>query len=379
MHRYVCWGGFQVSIFCALLFGFTSVLLPCRTALAAITGGEGNEPLTVRGWPEGTTEIFNRRSRIAWWQGPPYGGGQWQAEYRSDTDTLNAALRDFAELDVKNKRIVIHDGTGSSFWLNPNDDPSKESAAAIDWSFMVWEPDKWNQLRNLPVDLAPVDARDEQAGPPAQIEVYAGGGIDWSEVNVPEGIEVIDKRLEAHGFTTDDGTVLEGTVTDIRTGRPVAAHVELQEVETQPAGGYRYSVVAETESGDDGRWVLKMAPPGWYRMVVRSEGYAPRIAGFGRFDDQPRWHSFDTRLAPAASLSGRVTDEAGQPLSEVEVRLANVTTREDRRYEPPQDYTAQTGPDGRFRFEGVPSGEATVRSRVRLRSPRTRPADGDPG
>ena len=49
-------------------------------AFALITGGEGNKPITDPGWPAGAAAIFNHPGRIAWWEGPPFGGGQWHAE-----------------------------------------------------------------------------------------------------------------------------------------------------------------------------------------------------------------------------------------------------------------------------------------------------------
>ena len=48
---------------------------------------------------------------------------------KGDTKTFNAVLADFAKLDVKNKRIVVHDGEGKSFWLNPNRRGEKADAA----------------------------------------------------------------------------------------------------------------------------------------------------------------------------------------------------------------------------------------------------------
>ena len=115
--------------------------MPVQPAFALITGGEGNEPVNDPGWPKGAAAIFNVPSRIAYWEGPPFGGGQWHAECRGDTKAFNAVLADFAKLDVKTKRIVVHDGVGRSFWLNPNREPAKQAAAKMDWTFMVWQPE----------------------------------------------------------------------------------------------------------------------------------------------------------------------------------------------------------------------------------------------
>ena len=74
---------------------------PFQAAVALITGGEGNTPVADPGWPKGAAAIFNNPARIAWWEGPPFGGGQWHAECRGDAKALNAVLADFAKLDVK--------------------------------------------------------------------------------------------------------------------------------------------------------------------------------------------------------------------------------------------------------------------------------------
>ena len=121
------------------LLAMTMVIVPTQTALAVITGGEGNRPVADPGWPKGATAVFNNPVRIAWWEGPPFGGGQWHAECRGDAKAFNAVLADFAKVDVKTKRLVVHDGVGRSFWLNSNRDPAKQAAARVDWVFMVWQ------------------------------------------------------------------------------------------------------------------------------------------------------------------------------------------------------------------------------------------------
>ncbi len=304
----------------ALLVAILAAIAPPE-ASALITGGEGNKPIRDPGWPAGAAEIFNHTGRIAWWEGPPFGGGQWHSECRGDVNALNAVLADFARMDVKVKRIVVHDGTGHSFWLAPNREPGKLDKARIDWAFMVWQPDRWEQLRKLPADLNPTDP--DTTSPPSRIDVYTAG-IDWAGVTVPEGIEIVDQRLVAHGFTPEDGIVLEGKVTALATEQPVAATIRLQRVEPQEKGGYRYPDVAEAMADAQGHWVLKHAPAGWIRVVVEAEGFVSRVAGYAQFDDQPRWHPFDSSLARPAVVSGRVTDEAGKPLADVELSLGNV-------------------------------------------------------
>ena len=343
-----------------LLLSTAIVAVTSPEAFALITGGEGNKPLRDPGWPAGAAAIFNVTSRIAWWEGPPFGGGQWHAECRGDAKALSAVLADFAKLDVKSKRVVLHDGVGNSFWLNMNNEPAKREAAKMDWSFMVWQPGNWEHLRKLPADLNPTDAEDAASGPPSQIDVYTGGNIKWADVTVPKELKILDQRLEAHGFTTRDGVVLEGKVTDLTTKKPVTANVRLEQIEPQSKGGYRYSDAAKTTADKEGHWVLKKVPAGWYRVILEAEGYVPRVIGHLRADDQPRWQAFDGGLAPPAIVAGRLIDEAGQPLADVEVRIQDVTTSTGARYESATGTTVKTGADGRFRTDQLPVGKATI-------------------
>src|ERR1700738_762726 len=84
-----------------------------REVFALIEGGGGANLVADPGWPTGAAAIFNVPSRIAFWVGPPFGGGQWHAEYRGDPKALSAVLADFAKLDVKSKRIVLHERVGN--------------------------------------------------------------------------------------------------------------------------------------------------------------------------------------------------------------------------------------------------------------------------
>ncbi len=335
-------------------------LVSSRQAVALIAGGEGNRSIADPGWPRGAAAIFNNAARITWWEGPSFDGGQWHAECRGDARSMGAVLAEFASLDVKTRRVILLDGVGASSWLKSVGDPVKKVETRIDWEFMVWQPAKWERLRRLPADLNPADLADAENGPSASITVYTGGPLRWSDVSVPKGLEVIDRRLEAHGFTLADGIVLEGKVVDLATKQPLAARVRLHRVAPQPKGGYYDMVVAETVADAQGRWVLKKIAEGRYRPVIEADGFVPRIAADIRFDDQPRWQSCDCGLSRPATVSGRITDQVGQPLADVEVRIRGVVSEPGGRYESPQEPAVRTGADGRFRADRLPIGRATI-------------------
>ena len=345
---------------CVLLVSLAIAAVTVQEARALIFGGAGNDPLPDPGWPKGAAEIINNKGRIAYWVGPPLGGGQWHAEYRGDAKTLSTILAAFGKLEVKSKRVVLHDGVGFSFWLAPNNEPAKRAAAKMDWSFMVWQKANWDHLRNLPAHLNPITPKEAEDGPPAQLDVYTGGNVRWDDVMLPMGFTIIDQRLEAHGFTLADSVVLEGKVTDLASSKPVAAKVRLERIEPQKKGGYRYAKAAETSTDAAGHWVLKKVTEGWYQVVVEEDGILPRVAGSGRLDGQPRWHEYDCGLARPASVSGRITDDAGRPLAGVEVRIDDITTVTGAGYPSPRDTTLRTGADGRFRTDRLPVGKATI-------------------
>jgi hypothetical protein len=178
-------------------FTFTKFLLVAAvlfsgvgSAAARISGGTGNEPIKDHNWPAGAVDIFNFKGRVAYWEGPPRGGGQWNSECRGDAKQLSGVLAAFNELKAKNKQVILHDGAGQSFWLNPSRDPARGESAKIDWKFMVWDKDRWQRF----IGTKKSESGDEAAEPPATIHVYTGGNVNWKDVVVPKGLTVVDQR-----------------------------------------------------------------------------------------------------------------------------------------------------------------------------------------
>src|SRR3954454_17313594 len=348
----------RYSLLCARFFRLASLpifliaAIPAQTTFALIFGGEGNNPVADPGWPDGVGIVFNQPSRIAYWEGPPFGGGQWHAECRGDTTAFSSALANFAKIEAKTKRLIIHDGVGHNFWLNANNELPKVAAAQTDWIFMVWQPANWQKLAKLPPAIKPVDMGDDKTGPPTQIDVYTGGHIQWADVVVPKGIEVIDERLEAHGVSPADGTVLEGSITDLETKKPLAGRVKLQLIEPGKAG-YRYTVIGQAEADAKGKWQIKNAPVGWVRIVLSADGYVPRVVGYGKYTGEPSWNPFNGSLLRSATVSGRVADDAGKPLADVDVRLIDIASHGED-YKTADDFQTKTDAEGRFHFDQVP-------------------------
>lgn len=351
------------------LLAFASALLAVALASlsinkvrALIMGGEGNTPLHDPGWPKGAAAVFNHKARIAYWEGPPFGGGQWHAECRAETDkavaTFNEMLVDFAKIDGKNKSVIIHDGMGHSFWLNPNGNEEKKKDARVDWSFMVWQKQNWEHQRSLPVDIGTPDAREGTGEPPLQIDVYVAN-IKWEDVKVPEGVTVNDQRMSAHGFSIADGHVLEGKVLDSETKKPLAARVVFQKNVKQDDGSQKDVAEKEISTDADGKWVSKKTPTDWNRLIVEADGYVSRSIGWNNLDpEQPRWQSYETTLAKPGKVSGKITGEDGKPLEGVSVSLHDVTSGGGG-YGSAHGYDATTDANGNFTIEG-PAGTASV-------------------
>ena len=331
-------------------FGIAMLMLAIATteALALRFGADGNTPIPDPGWPAGAAKVFNTPSRIAYWLGD---GHPYYSECRGDAKALSAVLADFAKIDVKSKSVVLRDGIGFSYWLDRGKDPAKREQAKMDWVFKVWSANANGVMR--PANLPNEDL-------PCVLQVYTGGNIRWPDAVVPAGLTIVDERLESHGFTLADGVVVEGTLTDLATTKPLAARIKVEKVEPQPKGGYRHTLVAETKTDEQGRWVVKKIPAGWQRIVAEADGFAPRIVGSLQVDEQPRWQEIVSGLSRPATLAGRVLDNAGRPLADVDVRLDMVITESGGGYDTPGATEIKTNADGRFRVENLPIGQTAI-------------------
>ena len=185
------------------LLSLSVVLLACLPGHALISGGEGNEEVADRGWPEGSTAVANMKSRVAYWVGPPFGGGQYHFEFREESvANFNKALELFAKIDAPKKELVVERGPKDSFWLEKGAREDDKIDARIDWMFVVWNLDTWKQLYNDPNNTFLADHPNfRKAVDPPRIHAYIGGGgkIAWDDVKVPDGITVIDKRGKPGG------------------------------------------------------------------------------------------------------------------------------------------------------------------------------------
>ena len=215
------------------LWAILFLLLFTLPGYGLITGDTGNRPTFDHNWPAGTLAVANLPSRVGYWEGPPFGGGEFQFLYRGDVAAVQTALDGFAAIHAPELRLVIHEGRHESFWLRRGDDEMTDSH--VDWTMTVWDPRNWHSLYNDPRSIFesddPSGAFRKPVDPPI-FEVYVAGaegkGLDWGKVKVPAGLTVVDARASANGYKAEDGSVLRGEVYDLLTSKVIGGvHVSV--------------------------------------------------------------------------------------------------------------------------------------------------------
>ena len=183
-------------------------------------------PTDTNGWPEGAAAVSSLKSCVGWWQGTPFNGGewdmpshgdnekfiqaltngQWHLQFRGDTEKFMQAVTNFAAIRAPTLDLVIHDGPMHDQFLELNKRKQPDTDSRVDWEFVVWNPESWNQLYN-PTNAAmqhlnaeahrlfPEDPSFYKPVPAPRLDVYiGGGGVDWAKVTIPAGLHVRDQR-----------------------------------------------------------------------------------------------------------------------------------------------------------------------------------------
>ncbi len=153
------------------------------------------------------------------------------------------------------------------------------------------------------------------------------------------------------------GGTIEGRVTDSATGRPVAkAEITLRGL--VPSGNPPEPDIYLAESDAAGHFLVRGVAPGSYEAAAERPGYlAPRSAERVRLSVEDARHSqAELKLAPAGTISGRVIDTAGDPVSGALLELLQQTPRglQARARLPSDDR-------GEYRFFGLAPGRYTLR------------------
>jgi Carboxypeptidase regulatory-like domain len=344
-----CIGSPIVGLLILLLIGIT--ITPAR---ALIEVGYGNSPVRDDNWPAGSVDVANLPTRCAWWEGPPYGGGQSNFLYRGDAAAFQQVIDTFAKIKAPALELRIHDGgqIEISFLNDPNDAGSDDH---FDWSFTVWNPRNWNSLYNNPASQHsaedPGGSFREQVDAPTLV-VYVGGekGIDFSKVKIPTGITVNDERADANGFP--GGSVIVDDVFDMVTSKPVGG------AKIAFAHQRAWDEWEETTTGTsnaDGHFELKSQVKGFFGVTVSADGYAPRLLG----DVELRGNTFrrfTAHLSPGATLAGNAVDTDGKPVAGVDVHALCTMSIDGRGYILPGKRETKTNEHGDFVLTDLPTG-----------------------
>jgi len=368
----------RVSVVLCAVFVFA------ETGVALITGEHGNRPVDNRGWPAGSVEVANLASRLGYWEGPPFGGGEYHFLYRcKKTDEFNEALKTFALVDAEKLELVVHNGPEYSFWLKDNEEELSEPNNQIDWAFTVWTPENWNHLYNSPrsymINSDHPNFKKPVASP--RIDVYIGGGstiladvktpktiasqalrrvsgsIVWADVKVPKNVLVTDMRSGSVSPEFADKGLVRGKVFDMATGKPIAG-AEIVLAKPEGRGGYEEAMRGRTDK--KGFCRIAQIPLGCYEVRVLADGYAPRIQG-GYDNGRPELHDFEIGLTQLACVKGLVTDPDGKPIEGVKVSASNILGPDVFGYPCVGERSATTDKNGRFEICSLPKGLMSIR------------------
>jgi len=339
-----------------LLAGCAAILIFSTTASGLIMVGLGNDPVKDNNWPAGSLEVANLKTRVGWWEGPPFGGGQHQFLYRGNAAAFQQALDLFAKIRAPRLQLVVREGPQENIFLRNS--RKTEQDLTVDWSFTVWDPVNWNHLYNNPQSTFSSEdpsGNFRQPVDPPRLDVYvaaAGGkGIDWAKISVPKNITVSDERASAAGYAPNASGVIRGDVYDMVTSKPILGARIL--LDTNAATDW--TEAASAKSDDTGHFELKSIAAGNYRLSISADGYVPRLLGYLELGHNAL-KEYTVHLCAPAHISGNVRDTDGNPVAGARVRADNIVAMDGRGYLIPQRPEVVSDAAGKFELSGVPQG-----------------------
>ena len=331
---------------------------------ALIMVGKGNSPVHDTGWPDGSLALANMTCRAGWWEGPPFGGGEWNFQYRGNSENFKEALRLFSAIRSPKLELVVHDGPGYCLFLA--DDHKTNNSARIDWSFTVWHPESWHRLFNNPKSVWNSDHPNfRQPVPPPRLDVYIGGGsIGWDKVMVPQFVSVRDERAGESHRKSETGALIQATVYDMASGKAVqGAHLIIANNNSQNRssfeGGQPLSDVITDASGIASASV----PAGNYQIWMEAPGYASRLLEQGNFQDKA-FKQYNTELAKSVGISGKVSLMNGKPIQGVKITPNSILAIDGHGYRMPVKLQAISDQNGCFVLSGLPQGYVVIHAQL---------------
>jgi hypothetical protein len=336
----------------------------------------GADPIQDRGWPSGSVEMANLPTRFGWWEGPPFGGGEYHFLYRCEnTNQFNDALEKFAAVKAERLELVVHNGPKQDFVVE----------GRLHWSFLAWVPKNWDSLNNKSRSFyRSVDSGSKKPVPKAnkpvpspRVDVYLSGDnpIIWKDVEIPKNLAVIDLRPGSVDPKFAGKGLLRGKAFDLETKQPVAgARIVLtKRVHQEQAGGgerpgpqpdsYEWKQTKQVVTNSPGLCRVDQIPLGLYQVSVAAEGYVP--VELERYDNtQAECYEFEAGLLRPFSITGIVTDGKGAALKDVGVSADDFVGPDGNEYRHQADSPVLTDAQGRFEIPDLPKGFARFRCRA---------------
>jgi Carboxypeptidase regulatory-like domain len=333
------------------------VFLFVQRSHALILVGSGNKPVSDPGWPSNAVEVANQKSRIGWWEGPPFGGGEWHFEYVGDTTTFQQSLDAFAKIQSPALDLFIHDGAQNSFVADPN---HKTTTNNVDWTFTIWVPKNWQHLYgNAKGFHSSDDPNFGKPMPPPRLDLYPNSQskIAFEDVKVPSNVTIHDERASAVGVDTSGGTVFRATILDAGTHRPIE-DAQLIVTARDEANQYTKPITNALTNKKGVVWIAGI-PAGTYQVSATANGYVEAAVAYGDYPEHT-FNKFEVALAKAGMISGSVVDENSKGIPNIRVVATTTLLATNVPYRTLKKPEAVTDDAGRFRLTNLPIGLAQI-------------------
>ena len=185
--------------------------------------------------------------------------------------------------------------------------------------------------------------------------LYPGVANAHAQTQVQAQVQARDARPPAQ----TGSAIIRGRITAAESDRPLRrAHVRLTAPELGPEG-------RTTSTGVDGRYEIKYLPAGRYTIQVTRSGYLQLSYGQRRPLEQGRplqiadkqvVERIDFALPKTSVITGRVTDELGEPVSDTTMFAMRQMWWQGRRRLTPAGIGDRTDDAGGYRISGLVPG-----------------------
>jgi hypothetical protein len=174
--------------------------------------------------------------------------------------------------------------------------------------------------------------------------------------------------------TSPQTAVIQGTVTRAGTGQALKrARVNLRRAIGNMSGIVAPTAMAigslQAVTDDTGHFVFNNVTPGDYRISADREGFIHQEYGARSFKGQgmtisvvggQQLANIDFQMTPTGSISGRILDESGEPMANVQVQAETFTYQQGKRILMMSGQAGQTNDLGEYRIYWLTPGEYYV-------------------